>query len=138
MNDIVRHTREKVMRMEAVLREYPQVELEVHHHFADGVYARELLIPAGVVLTGKIHRHKTMNFLMSGTIRVTTDDGIQELTGPLILNTEAGMKKAAYAVTDTIWVNIHPTESTDIEEIEHEFIVPEEELLEQEKNVCLG
>ena len=32
------------------------VELETKHHFSDGLYARELFIPAGVCLVGALHK----------------------------------------------------------------------------------
>ena len=35
------------------------VELEVKHHFSDGLYARELFIPAGVCLVGRYTRRLT-------------------------------------------------------------------------------
>lgn len=126
------------MRLENVIKDMPQLEFETKHHFAPGIYTRELFIPAGTVLTGKIHRHEIMNVLVSGTIRVTTDDGIETLTGPMIFNSQAGTKKAGYTETDVIWLNIHPTELTDLEEIEREFIAPSFEALEQEQKLCLG
>ena len=131
------------MRLERAILDLPPeqiVDLEdaTLHHFAPGVYVRELRIPAGTVLTGKIHKHEIMNILVSGTIRVTTDAGIEELTGPMIFNSAAGSKKAGYALTDVVWLNVHPTESTDLEEIETEFIAPSFEALEQEKRKCLG
>lgn len=140
---IAPYTAEDVMRLEQVMLAMPEechVDLEVHtsHHFAPGVYCRHLFIPAGTVLTGKIHRHETMNILISGTIRVTTDLGVEELTGPLIFNSAAGSKKAGLALTDVHWVNIHPTESTDLDAIEQEFIAPSFEALEQEQKKCLG
>ncbi len=126
-------SREKVMQLEQAIGSLPeQIDLDQYtqHHFAPGIYVRELFIPAGTVLTGKIHRHELMNILVSGTIRVTTDEGVKELTGPKIYNSAPDMKKAAYAVTDTIWLNIHPTEETDIMKIEKEFIAPSFETLE--------
>jgi len=124
-------TREQVMELEAAMLAMPnQIELETQHHFAPGIYVRELFIPAGTVLTGKIHRHELMNILVSGTIQVTTDTGVTELTGPKIYNSPPGMKKAAYAITDTIWLNIHPTTETDLVKIEDEFIAPSFEALE--------
>jgi len=124
-------TREQVMALEEAMLAMPeQIELETQHHFAPGIYVRELLIPAGTVLTGKIHRHELMNILVSGTIQVTTDNGVSELTGPKIYNSPPGMKKAAYAITDVIWLNIHPTTETDLVKIEDEFIAPSFEALE--------
>ena len=131
-------TPDQVMKLEHALSQFDQVQMEAKHYFAPGVYVRELMIPAGTILTGKIHRHETMNILISGTITVTTDDGMQTLTGPLIFNSKPGTKKAAYAETDTLWLNVHPTELTDLEEIEEEFIAPSFEALEQEKQACLG
>lgn len=128
-------TRDQIMRLEEAMRAAPdQVDLDAYteHFFAPGVYVRKLTIPAGVVLTGKIHRHEIMNILVSGTIKVTTDSGVEEITGPVIFNSAAGTKKAGYALTDVIWLNVHPTELTDLDEIEHEFIAPSFEALEQE------
>ena len=138
MNTLV--TQDQIVTLEHALSELPQIDFteHTHHHFAPGIYLRELFIPEGTVLTGKIHRFEIMNILVSGTIRVTTDDGIQELTGPLVFNSKAGTKKAGYTITDTIWMNVHPTESTDLDEIEDKFIAPSLDALEQEKKVCLG
>jgi hypothetical protein len=123
--------REKIMQLEEAIKRSPgQIDLQTNHHFSPGIYVRELLIPADTILTGKIHRHELMNILVSGTIRVTTDDGVIELTGPKIYNSPPGMKKAAYAVTDVIWLNIHPTEETDLLKIEEQFIAPSFEALE--------
>jgi hypothetical protein len=127
--------RERIMQLEQAIRELPeQLDLNdlTKHHFAPGIYVRELFIPAGTVLTGKIHRHEIMNILVSGTIRVTTDSGVKELTGMKIYNSPPGMKKAAFAVTDTIWLNIHPTKETDLVKIEEEFIAPSFEALEND------
>jgi hypothetical protein len=137
------YCRDDIVLLEQAMLDLPQevlVDLKdsTIHHFAPGVYVRELRIPAGTVLTGKIHRYEIMNILVSGTIRVTTDRGIEELTGPMIFNSAAGSKKAGFALTDVVWLNVHPTESTDLEEIEDQFIAPSFEALEQEQTKCLG
>lgn len=137
------YCRDDIVRLENAMLDLPEeVKVDLKdatlHHFAPGVYVRELRIPAGVCLTGKIHKHEIMNILVSGTIQVTTDNGIEELTGPMIFNSAAGSKKAGFTLTDVVWLNVHPTESTDLEEIEEEFIAPSFEALEQEKRACLG
>lgn len=139
-NDATPYTREQILALEEAIKTLPQIDPEplTRHHFAPGIYTRELFIPEGTILTGKIHRHEIMNVLVSGTLKVTTDEGIQLLTGPLIFNSKAGTKKAAVTLTDVIWLNIHPTESTDLEEIEREFIAPSFDALEQEEKLCLG
>jgi hypothetical protein len=134
-NDIKDVTREQVMDFEDVLRTLPPLDMEqhTHHHFAPDVYVRELFIPEGVALTGKIHKHELMNILVSGTVRVNTDDGMETLTGPLIFNSRAGTKRAIYGITDAIWLNVHPTGLTDLDEIEEEFIAPSFEALDYRK-----
>jgi hypothetical protein len=125
----------------AILASPEQVDLEslTEHYFAPGIYLRSLFIPAGTVLTGKIHRYETMNILVFGTIRVvnTSDGEMREVTGPRVFNSPAGTKKAGYAVTDCLFMNVHPTESQDLKEIEAEMIAPSfEDLLEEQK--CRG
>jgi hypothetical protein len=132
---------DRVVQLEAAMREQCEcLDFDKHtkHYFADGVYLRSLFLPAGSLVTGKIHRTKHLTIICSGTVRVTTDDGMQEITGPAVFVSEPGIKKAAYAVTDVTIMNAHPTESTDLKEIEHQFIAPSFEALEQEKKKWLG
>ncbi len=111
---------------QAIVDNCEPAELKETHHFADGIYGRELFIPAGTVLTGKIHRHSTLNLLIQGDITVTTPEGMKRIQAPAVFVSPPGTKKAGYAHTDTIWVNVHPTKITDLEAIEAKFIVPEE------------
>lgn len=131
-------TREQLSELEDRIRECPQTEMPVTHHFADGVYGRELFIPAGTVLTGKTHRFATLNLLMQGEITVSTPDGMRRLSAPAIFTSVPGCKKAGYAHTDTVWVNIHPTKLRDLAAIESKFIEPEVPALISEGVAWLG
>lgn len=116
----------QIHQLEDFLRTQPKDDCATSHYFADGVYGRALLIPAGTCLTGKMHRQRHLNFLMQGTIRVwTEEDGTKELEAPQIIVSEPGTKRVGYALTDTIWVTVHATDKTDLEEIEAEVIIPE-------------
>ena len=72
--NLVKHA---ISELQAEMLTMPQVECEVFHHFAEGTYTRELHIPAGTTLVGKIHLHSTINILAKGRIAVVTDDGKQ-------------------------------------------------------------
>lgn len=122
----------------AIVEQMEPVEAPVTHHFADGIYGREMLIPAGTILTGKIHRFSTLNLLLKGDITVTTPEGVRRIQAPAIFVSPPGCKKVGYAHTDVIWVNVHPTKLTDVAAIEQKFIVPEEPALEKENIPCLG
>lgn len=99
--------RDSVQALESRMLGLPQVELDLFQHFAHGVYARELHIPAGVLLTGKIHKYSCINVLLKGTIAIVTEAGKKLMKAPAIFPAPAGVKRTGYAVTDTIWVTVH-------------------------------
>lgn len=97
----------------------PQVDLETRHHFAPGIYVRELRIPAGVCLTGAVHKTEHLNICLRGILRVvsaTMPDKV--VRGGDIFVSPPGTKRAAYVEEDAIWLTVHATEETDIETLE--------------------
>lgn len=137
--------REKVLRAEAEMLKLPQLDLPVKHHFSRGVYARELFIPKGTVLTGKIHKYPQLNILSQGEISVLTEEGIKRVKAPFHVVSPAGTKRIAYAHEDCVWTTVHGTEETDLERIEATFIAQTEheylefcKVLEIKEMPCLG
>ena len=102
--------------------ENKMTELDVKHHFAPGVYAREVLLPAGSVVVGKTHKTEHLNIISQGHCTVHCMGEVLEIHGPYTFVSEAGAKKAVYSHTDVIWTNIHVTDKTDVDEIEKEVI----------------
>lgn len=92
------------------------------HNFADGVYVREIFIPKGTLIVGKLHKHSHPNFLLKGEVSVMTEEGPKRLKAPLSMISPAGTKRVVYAHEDTVWVTIHVTNNTDLEKIEEEVI----------------
>jgi hypothetical protein len=131
-------SRESILKLEAAMLEHPQVEMEVIHHFSKGIYARELRIPKGTVLTGKIHRHEHLNIISAGDITVMTESGMQRIRAPHTLLSLPGIKRAGYAHEDTVWTTIHATEETDLVKLEQMFIAPSFAELEFKDVPCLG
>lgn len=119
--------RQKVFAIENLMRQYPQVELKVKHYFSKGVYARELHIPAGVILTGEIHKFENLNILSQGKIEVLTEKGMQEVEAPFTVVSPAGTKRIARAITDCVWTTIHGTDEVDLNIIEKTFIAKSEQ-----------
>jgi hypothetical protein len=109
--------REKVEQLEEMLQAYDPAVLPITHHFADGIYAREMFIPAGAVLTGAVHKTTHMCILSKGHVRVATEDGPVELIAPATLIAQPGAKRAIYALEDSVWTNIHATNETDLDKI---------------------
>lgn len=116
-------TRESIMQLEAVMTKLPQVELQLIEHWAHGAYARELHIPAGTLLTGKIHKHSQINVLAKGRMQLATEFGTGEVSAPAVIVGKAGDKRAGLALEDSIWVEFVPTTHTTAEAVEKEAIV---------------
>lgn len=119
-------TRERVNELEAAMRQMETVELPVVHHFSPGVYARELFIPKGTVLTGKIHKYAQLNIMSAGDLSVLTEDGIVRVQAPFTVVSPAGTKRVAFAHEDTVWTTVHGTDETDLDKIEDLLIAQDD------------
>lgn len=90
-------------------------------------YARQMFIPKGTVIIGKIHKHQHLNFIMQGKVSVSTEHGKKVIEAPASFVSEVGLKRAVHAEEDTIWVTIHLTKYCSEEElnkVEEEVISP--------------
>lgn len=117
----------QIKQLQDVLAQAPQVECPVRHFFSPGQYTRECTIPAGSIVVGKMHRHQHPVFLLSGTVRINTDRGMETITGPRIWVSQENAKRALYTLTDCVFATVHlnPTDTTDLEAIEADVIVPD-------------
>ena len=123
----------------ALEREMEQMPNRIHdmtvvHHFAPGVYARELHIPAGTLLTGKMHKTTHLNVVSAGDITVWTEEGMKRISAPFTFVSYPGTKRIGLAHTDTVWTTIHVTNETDLDKIEAEVI--EAPLIEHQEAVA--
>jgi hypothetical protein len=130
-------TRENILAFEQEVSKLPGVVfgdsdmLPLKHSFADGMYVREMFIPKGHWVIGKIHKHSHPSFLMKGKILVITEQGKQVLDAPLTVIAPAGTKRIGIALEDTIWVTCHATKETDLDKIEEDVIVKSFEEFDQ-------
>lgn len=131
-----------IERMESEMLKHEQVNMPVNHLFVNGMYVRHILIPAGVILTGRVHKQGYVDIMLKGRIVVATPDGINEMSGYNILEGKPGRKRAGFAIEDTHWVTVHRTDETDPDGIEDKLTVmtvkeylalPESE---KEKSLC--
>lgn len=123
---------EAVRELERHMMELPQVEVDTHHLVHGRMYARTILIPAGVMLTGALTNCDNI-CVVHGDITVTTDDGTHRLTGYHVLPAKAGFKRAGVAHADTYWTMLCHTDLVDVHEIEDE-ISDESHLLQSRRN----
>lgn len=126
-------TRAKVQEFEAAMRNLPpslQVNpssLTVRHHFSPGLYLRELHIPAGMVTTGKIHKYPCINILAKGRRSTLVDGLIVVIDAPHIHISPPGIKRVSLTHEDSVWITVHATNLTDVDEIERELVCDTEE-----------
>jgi len=108
--------RGKLFALESAMLAEKQVDIPVNHRFCGGMYAREITIPKGTLLTGRIHKFEHFDIMLSGDISVSTDTGeIKRLTGLNIMEGKPGKKRAGYAHADTHWITFHSAEECDPE-----------------------
>lgn len=111
------HDRQTLIELQqAMMTCEQQIELPVTHRFINGIYAREIFIPQGVLVAGRIHKTEHISVISQGCVEVITDN---VLTGEVIRDTyEApctfispiGTKRMVQAVTDTVWTTFHKHE----------------------------
>jgi hypothetical protein len=104
----------------------------IHDEYGCGTYARQMFIPKGTFIVGKIHRHQHLNFIMQGKVSVATEFGKKFFEAPCVFVSEVGLKRAVYAEEDTIWVTVHSTKligEENLEAIEAELIAPDYQTL---------
>ncbi len=117
--------RGKIMQLESVMKQMPnQIEIKTTHHFAPGVYMREILIPKGATVTGKIHKTEHLNILSQGELTVWTEDGMKRLKASQVIKSLPGIKRVGHAHEDTVWITVHPNtgNETDPEKLEEMLI----------------
>lgn len=111
---------ERVRAFEKICAAQPQVPVEIRHTLHAGMYARTVVIPAGVVITGVLVRVATI-LVVSGDAVMFGEGGPVALVGHHVLTAAAGRKQAFVARADTHLTMLFPTAATTVEEAEDEF-----------------
>lgn len=116
--------RESVVALEAVMRAMPQIDIPIEHFFSPGVYMRQMTMPAGSVVVGKIHKMEHHCILAKGSVSVVTDDGVKDFTAPAVIHAMPGAKRALHAHSEVVWINVHhnPDDGRDVDAIEERLI----------------
>mgnify|MGYP003349115628 CR=1 FL=1 len=132
MNDVAAGhlpTRDDLERLQAAMLVMPQIELETRHYWADGMYCREVARPAGCIIVGKVHIKEHFYVICSGTILLVGDGYRETITGPRVIVSKPGTKRAVHALTDAVCITVHRTDKTDLDEIEAELVERDETAL---------
>jgi quercetin dioxygenase-like cupin family protein len=102
-----------------------QIVIEPVHRFAQGLYAREVTLPAGCIATGLIHAQEHICIISQGCIEVISETGgVRTVEAPATFIVPRGTKNCVRALTETIWTTVHATELRDVAAIESAMILP--------------
>lgn len=106
----------------------------VHHSFAGGIYMRQVFVPAGSLVTSRIHKTEHHFALLMGEASVAIVGGaVERFTAPHAGITLPGTRRLVYTHSDIIWATYHATEETDVEKIADMILEPR-----RRNTPCLG
>src|SRR5687767_12638530 len=102
---------EAIDRLEmGALAHLPAIDLPLIHRFTPGLYAREIFMPKGALVTSKIHKTEHPYVILEGAVSVyNTETGeVQNLEAPHVGITKPGTRRVLYMHEDTRWITFHP------------------------------
>jgi len=123
-------TRSQLLEFQGMVSKMPnQIDPEAitTHHFAPGVYGRQMDLPKGSLIVGKLHKHSFLNILTKGVVGISSEFGREIVSAPSTWVSEAGIKRTMFAIEDVQMIGIHPNESDtrDMEKIER-FVIADD------------
>lgn len=142
-NDNLSRDLDAIFTMQKILEDTKEyVEMPLRHFFAPGVCLREITMPAGSFVVGKMHKTTHLNIITKGDVSVMGADGvpIRYTVGdhPIVFVSYAGVKKVLYNHEDTVWMVPHVTDETDIDKLEAEVIIPDNLLRDDSGQASIG
>ena len=131
-------TRAQLVELERAIREQlAPVPHETVHTFAPGLYIRTVRLPAGSVLTGRVHRTTHGFIVTKGEMTIASEAGVQRVSAGFQCVSGPGAKRAGFCHTDVECSNVHITSETDLAKLEAALVEPAE-LIEHKGTAWLG
>jgi len=87
----------------------PPAEAPLVHRFPPGLYIRQITMPAGSIITSRIHKYEAPFFITKGKcIVVSEHEGTVTYQAPHSGITKPGTRRLLLILEDTIWTTVHP------------------------------
>lgn len=95
------------------------------HHFAPGVYMREIWMPKGSIILGHRHNTEHFNIISQGSALVRMEGRMERIIAPYTVKSGVGVRKALFIIEDMVWTTVHanPDDETNIEILEHRLAI---------------
>lgn len=123
---------ESFTRFMNCLPEEQRVDCPNKHYFAPGVYVREMFIPAGTFIIGRVHKTSHINIMLQGEGKFIINGEIVDVKQGDIFNSDANVRKVCIATSDVRFLNVFPVAHEDVEELEKELAHEEPEPTKEE------
>lgn len=109
-------------QIESVTLAQPQIACPTVHTFGPGVYTRELSVPGrGTFLVGHKQRYEQLNIFLRGKVLMFSSSGsVRGISAPMMFTGGPG-KKTGIVLEDMVWLNIFPSDETNIDTLEDTF-----------------
>jgi hypothetical protein len=109
--------KKKMDIFEAEIAQLPQLQVPVIHRFTEGLYIREVHVPAGTVFTSRTHKTQHPFVISKGACDIVDEKGnITRISAPHTGITEKGTRRVFAVYEDLVLTCFHPTELTDPDE----------------------
>ncbi len=102
--------------------EHKEGELPITHSFSNGVYAREIFMPKGMIVVGHMHKTRHLNIVSTGSAKVWINNEFHYIKAPITFESNENTRKVLYIEEDMFWTTIHPTNETDLEQLTENLI----------------
>jgi hypothetical protein len=144
---IIRENDNIIDELEAtIIQNLDVIDAPLVHKFTDGMYIREIFMPAGSLWTSKIHKTEHPYVVSYGKAAVSIDNQEwYEITAPYTGITQPGTRRILYILEDCIWTTFHrvdgmKSEFNELSKNEVEKIVEqiEDKILEPHINYITG
>jgi len=99
-----------------------EIDLGIQHHFADGLYAKQMMLPAAHFAVTHAHEYDHLSILSSGRVLVDVDGKTSEYTSPACILIKAGEHHKITAIEDAVWFCVHATDETDPDKVDEVLI----------------
>lgn len=110
------------------------VDLPVWHEFTPGLYRRTIFMPAGTLLTSRIHNTRHPYVVLAGAASVyISGKGVELIEAPHSGITEPGTRRVLYIHRDCIWVTFHPInpDEESVDDIDERLTTIESRIIER-------
>lgn len=121
------------------LSKLPQTPMPLEHRFQDGVYIREISMPADTFVIGHVHKHQHWNIILTGRALVSMEGEMREVCAGDVILSGPLVQKTLYIIDEMRWITVHsnPENIQDIATLEDEIVHLSSEMHDARKGMTL-